>query len=263
MVPKYSLRDLDLETHLRDPTIKQRYVTTLFDLISRRYDRFTRVFSCGMDQRWKHELVSWLVSSVPSAGKVLDLASGTGDLALAAGALMPDGQVVGIDASRMMSMLARTRLSKEKHRCVDLSVGDIMKLPMRDGCANAVMIGYGLRNVPDYGAALEEIARVLRPGGRLLTLDFYRPRNRVWRRLFLSYLRITGNLIGWLWHSEPAAYGYIARSIEHFVSFQDFAGALQAHGFVVEVVRPKLWGGICLHVARKASGVRPQASAVL
>lgn len=253
MTPKNRLRDLDLEAHLRDPTIKQRYVTALFDLIARRYDRFTRIFSFGMDRDWKRKLIGWLGSSVRLDGTVMDLASGTGDLSFAAAELVATGRVVGVDASVTMCSLARARSVSPRGGRVHFTVGDIMQLPVRDGSADAVTIGYGLRNVPDHGAALDEIARVLVPGGRLLTLDFYRPRHPMWRAAFLSYLRAVGNAIGWLWHREPAAYGYIAHSIEHFVSYQDFAAALKEHGFVVEAVSAKLWGGICLHMARKPS----------
>jgi len=84
------------------------------------------------------------------------------------------------------------------------------------------------------------------------TLDFYRPRSALWRRVFLSYLSAAGNLVGWLWHREPVVYGYIARSIDHFVSWQEFSASLVAHGMRVERVRTKLLGGVALHFARRA-----------
>jgi demethylmenaquinone methyltransferase/2-methoxy-6-polyprenyl-1,4-benzoquinol methylase len=94
---------------------------------------------------------------------------------------------------------------------------------------------------------------VLKPGGVLATLDFYRPQSRWWRALFLAYLRAAGNWVGWLWHRQPVVYGYIAASIEHFVSWQRFSTALEAHGLRVEAERTKLLGGIALHVARKTT----------
>lgn len=247
-----TLRGLDLEDHLRNPAIRQRYVTTLFDLVAPRYDRFTRVFSFGMDRGWKRQLVAWLASFVPRDGIVLDLACGTGDLALAAAALVPDGRVTGVDGSVSMIKLARARSPQPRSGRIDLFVGDMVHVPVRDASVDAVTVGYGFRNIWDRGAALDEIGRALKPGGGLLTLDFYRPSHAVWRGLFLHYLRFAGNVVGWLWHREPVAYGYIAASIEHFMSHEAFSTALHERGFVVERVRPKLWGGICLHLARKA-----------
>jgi demethylmenaquinone methyltransferase/2-methoxy-6-polyprenyl-1,4-benzoquinol methylase len=112
-----------------------------------------------------------------------------------------------------------------------------------------VTAGYALRNVPDFRGALREIARVMRRGGRLLTLDFYRPENVVWRRAFLAYLSAAGNTVGWLWHREPVVYGYIAHSVNHFVSITDFNAALAETGFTVERVYRRLYGGIAVHHA--------------
>ena len=109
-----------------------------------------------------------------------------------------------------------------------------------------------MRNVPDYERVIADVARLLRPGGVLATLDFYRPESALWRTLFLQYLAVSGNCVGWLWHREPVAYGYIARSIDHFVSWQRFSRALETHGLRVEGVRTKLRGGVALHFARRA-----------
>jgi demethylmenaquinone methyltransferase/2-methoxy-6-polyprenyl-1,4-benzoquinol methylase len=125
------------------------------------------------------------------------------------------------------------------------------RLDLPAASVDVVTVGYGLRNVPDYRAALAEIARVLRPGGRLHTLDFYRPGSALWRVLFLGYLSVAGNAVGWLWHREPIVYGYIARSIDHFTSWRSFADAREVAGFAGEAVRRKLLGGVALHRARR------------
>jgi demethylmenaquinone methyltransferase/2-methoxy-6-polyprenyl-1,4-benzoquinol methylase len=108
-----------------------------------------------------------------------------------------------------------------------------------------------VRNVPDYARAIAEMARVSRPGATLVTLDFYRPRNAVWRKLLLTYLAAAGNAVGWLWYRDPVIYGYIAKSIDHFVSWQDFSALLESHGFAVSSVRRFLGGGIAVHVAHR------------
>jgi demethylmenaquinone methyltransferase/2-methoxy-6-polyprenyl-1,4-benzoquinol methylase len=224
----------------------------MFDIIAPRYDRFTRVFSFGMDRRWKAELVDWMEAVIRPDSRVLDLACGTGDLAFAAAERATRGSVQGIDASSRMIDLACERAAREAPlRNVEFRVGDMSALDVESASVDAVTAGYGLRNVPQYESAVREIARVLKPGGALTTLDFYRPESRVWRSLFLGYLKIAGNWVGWLWHREPVVYGYIAPSIDHFVSWQRFSATLEEHGLRVESVRLKLLGGVALHYARR------------
>jgi ubiquinone/menaquinone biosynthesis methyltransferase len=238
---------MSVERHLSDPSLKQQFVTPMFDLIAPRYDAFTRVFSFGMDARWKTELIDTLAPHLPtSGGTALDLACGTGDIALAVASRMPSGHVTGIDASPRMIELATARGNH-----VNFAVGDMMHLDVADASIDVVTAGYALRNVPDPRAAIAEIARVLVPGGRLYTLDFYRPASAWWRRLFLGYLSAAGNLVGWLWHDEPVVYGYIARSVDHFMTADAFSAALAEGGFAVDRVSRKLLGGIALHSARR------------
>jgi demethylmenaquinone methyltransferase/2-methoxy-6-polyprenyl-1,4-benzoquinol methylase len=227
-------------------------VTPMFDIIAPRYDRFTRVFSFGMDRHWKAELTRRLTETIGPTARVLDLACGTGDLAFAAAARAVDGQVLGLDASSEMIALARARAAREApRRNVEFRVADISALDVPASSVDAVTAGYALRNVPDYERCVGEIARVLRPGGTLLTLDFYRPQSALWRTLLLSYLSAAGNWVGWLWHREPVVYGYIAPSIDHFVSWQRFSATLERHGLRVEAVRTKLLGGVALHFATR------------
>jgi demethylmenaquinone methyltransferase/2-methoxy-6-polyprenyl-1,4-benzoquinol methylase len=249
--PEALLARLDLEEHLENPHIKQRFVTTMFDAVARTYDRFTRAFSYGMDRGWKRELVNILASKAPRDGFVVDLACGTGDLAFAAAAYVPDSRAVGVDVSRRMLAAADARRKAQDVTRVRFVTGDMLHIAARDQAADVVTVGYGIRNTPDFGAALDEIVRVLKPGGLLLTLDFYRPANPVWRALFLGYLRVAGSVFGLLWHRQAVVYGYIGPSIRHFISWQEMSAALEARGFVVEQVRRKLLGGICIHVAHK------------
>ena len=246
------LADLDLETHLADPALKQRFVTPMFDIIAPRYDRFTRVFSFDMDRRWKAELTAWMSRTLRPDAHVLDLACGTGDLAFAAARYAERGEILGVDASARMVDMARERAATEARGAhVRFAVGDLTALDVPTASVDAITAGYGLRNVPDYGRGVAEIARVLKPGGVVATLDFYRPRSAVWRQMFLAYLSVAGNVVGWLWHREPVVYGYIARSIDHFVSWQEFSATLASHRLAVEDVRTKLLGGVALHFARR------------
>lgn len=259
------LRDLDLDRHLADPAIKQQFVTPMFDLIAPSYDRFTRLFSYGMDAGWKRTLVAaasahanalanalasaHAVARAPAGVMTLDLACGTGDIAVALATAMPGATVRGVDASAEMIELAERRLAERPVAGVAFSVGDMGALDVADASVDVITAGYGYRNVPDHRAALREAVRVLKAGGALVTLDFYRPEFSVWRALFLWYLRTTGNIVGWLWHREPVAYGYIAPSINAFVSWRAFSRDLEAAGFVVVAVHRYLFGAVAIHVA--------------
>ncbi|HET7038474.1 MAG TPA: class I SAM-dependent methyltransferase [Gemmatimonadales bacterium] len=254
------LGSLDPESHLRDPARKQRYVTTLFDTVAPSYDRFTRWFSAGMDARWKRLLARWAVEGLGPGDLVADLACGTGDLLAAvrqAGG--PAVELVGLDPSRGMLARASDRVRAESVRRsggppVRLVRADMLALPLPAAGAAAVTVGYGFRNVPSLPRALDEARRVLRPAGRLVSLDFFLPDRGTWRRLFRWYLRRAGRLAGRWWHGEPEAYGYIDRSLEGWLTPARFATALGRAGFTVERVARRLGGGICLHQARKTEG---------
>lgn len=250
-----TLRGLDVEAHLRDPALKQRFVTPLFDIVAPRYDSFTRLFSFGMDAGWKRTLLEAVGDVAPPRATVLDVACGTGDLAFGVAAMLVDARVTGIDPSERMVAAAERR--RDGRAGLVFRVGDMMHLDLPDSSVDVVTAGYGLRNAPDHRKALAELARVLRPGGRLLTLDFYRPTRPIWRRIFLGWLAATGSAIGWLWHREPVVYGYIARSIEGWESVDGFSDALEDAGLEVETVRTFLRGGVAIHVARRRMTRRP------
>ncbi|HEX9729349.1 MAG TPA: ubiquinone/menaquinone biosynthesis methyltransferase [Gemmatimonadales bacterium] len=256
MAARVDLHDLDVDRHLHDPNLKQRYVTTLFDTIAPKYDRFTHWFSFGLDRGWKRELTGFVRDVVPRGGLVLDLACGTGDLTSGVldgpvGGSVGAPRLVGLDPSGEMLTRARARLNTPRTGVVRLLRGDMMSIPLADGSADVVMVGYGLRNVPDYRVALREITRVLKPGGWLISLDFFLPRRPMWRRVFLTYLRVAGRFYGWWFHREPAAYGYIAESIAGWVMQGEFDETLLGAGFGTLVTRSRLGGGVCIHAGSR------------
>lgn len=250
------LGDHDPEQDLRNPDTKQRYVAMVFDLIAPTYDRFTRWFSFGMDRRWKHEVLECVRANAPPGAVIVDVACGTGDLSHGIAAQGRSGIVIGVDPSSHMLERARQRIQPAT-RLTRWCRGDVMRLPTADRSIDLVTAGYGFRNAPDLRAALAEIARVLKPGGCLVSLDFYQPELSIWQKVYVRYLHAAGNVYGWLWHREPAAYGYIAQSVRHFVTIPKFSEILEQSGFVVELVRPKLHGGIAIHVARRKCNSLP------
>ena len=239
------LRDFNLEQDLATPAGKRRYVRTLFDTVERSYDGFTRLFSVGMDGVWKKRMVTLLAEHGLARGLVLDLATGTGDLIDRLETRIPTVEIVGVDLSRGMLRRA-SRRGRRRNAAADMTA-----LPYATGSMAAITAGYAFRNSPDTTAALTEAQRVLAPRGLLVTLDFYLPDSAAWRRMFLSYLRVTGQLIGRIAHGVPEAYGYIAASLERWMTADDFSFSLERSGFQVEDMLLRLGGGIAIHLARK------------
>jgi ubiquinone/menaquinone biosynthesis methyltransferase len=236
---------LTLRASLSTPVGKRRYVRRLFATIADRYDFITRFLSYGQDRRWKERLVQ-LAAPTPH-DRVLDLACGTGDILFGAARSAKEG--VGLDVTHRMLQLAKAREApggRLKWVC-----GDMTALPLRGRAFDIVTTGYGLRNVPDLGAAVAEIQRVLVPGGRLLSLDFNRPENAVVRVVYLTYLTVVGSALGFVLHRDPDTYRYIPESIRNYPGAYGVAGLLEQHGFRdVRVIRV-LGGLMAIHVAHK------------
>jgi demethylmenaquinone methyltransferase/2-methoxy-6-polyprenyl-1,4-benzoquinol methylase len=215
----------------------------MFHQIAPRYDFFTRAFSFGMDTRWKRILMQ--EACLPDTPLVLDLASGTGDFSLLVRGQYPGARPVATDLTERMLVLAR-------ERSVDLAVcSDACLLPFPDGVFDCVCIGYGLRNFPDLGKALAEIARVTRKGGLFASLDFFLPASAFLRFLFLGHLYVQGTIFGLLLHRRARTYTYIPDSISTFISIDEFSRRLRAFGYSRVSQRRFLMGGIGLHWAAR------------
>lgn len=240
------------------PESKRQYVRKLFATIADRYDLITAVLSYGQDAKWKKKLVA--IADVKKGERALDLAAGTGDIAFAVAAR--GAQTIGLDITHRMLQLARLRAARATARQasiprVEFITGDMISLPFQTAMFDLVTTGYGLRNVPDLAAAIDEIARVLRPGGRLLSLDFNKPDNAIVRAAYLSYLTAVGATLGWILHRDPDTYRYIPASIRRYAGARGVAEMLASRGFDRVTVIPLLFGLMSLHVAR----LREDASA--
>ena len=251
--PLARFRAQNLDAAMADASRKQDVVTPMFDVIAPRYDAFTRLFSFGMDAVWKEELVDRVTARATGATRALDVACGTGDLGFALASRVSSLHVTGVDPSAEMLAIANRRTTSQGDSRVTFHLGDFAALPAERASIDVLTAGYGFRNVPNLDAAVRECARVIRPGGTLASLDFFLPTNAIWRALFLWYLRTAGNIVGWWWHRTPAIYGYIARSIETFVTAEQFTALLQNHGFRVIETRRMLLGGTALHIAVRES----------
>jgi demethylmenaquinone methyltransferase/2-methoxy-6-polyprenyl-1,4-benzoquinol methylase len=244
-----------LRSAIATPAGKQRYVRRLFATIADRYDFITRFLSYGQDARWKRRAMA--LADVTPADRVLDLACGTGDLLFEAASGCRRG--VGLDVTLRMLQLARQRADRippgPAHAPVQAPAfiaGDMMALPFRDASFDVVTTGYGLRNVPDLAIAIAEIARVLRPGGRLVSLDFNRPANPIVRAAYLAYLTVVGSALGLALHGDPDTYRYIPESIRNYPGAQAVADMLRARGFSDVRVVNVLGGLMAMHAGNRS-----------
>ena len=195
------------------------------------------LFRSGLHRHWKHRLVE--LAGHP--GSVLDLCCGTGDIALRF-----TGHVVGADFTHEMLQVARTR---SPH--ITWTRADALQLPFADASFDVVTVGYGLRNLADLGQGLREVYRVLRPGGKLLALDFGKPVNPLLRRLFFAHLRFHLPLMGRWSCGDPEAYSYILDSLEAYPAQRGVLELMQATGFRDCGIEEFLGGTMAINFGRK------------
>jgi len=235
---------MSLRSTISTPSGKQRYVRRTFATIADRYDLITVVLSYGLDRRWKDRLVQ--LAGIGRDDRVLDLACGTGDILFRAASQAR--VAVGLDVTFRMLQLA---VAKADRPHASVVTGDMMALPFPSAGFTVVTTGYGLRNVPDIDQAIDEIARVLAPGGRLLSLDFDRPTRPLLRAAYLLYLTVVGSVLGLVLHRDPNTYRYIPESIRNYPGASGVARRLEARGFSDVRVIPLLGGLMAMHLAIK------------
>ena len=213
-------------------------VNQLFRTIARRYDVLNDLMSAGLHRLWKRRLVK--LAGQPR--DVLDLCCGTGDIALR----LP-GRVIGADFTAEMLQVAQTRRAS----AVGWVRADALQLPFPADAFDVVTVGYGLRNLADLPRGLREIHRVLRPGGRLLTLDFGKPESVVLRRLYFAYLRTTVPVLGKLFCGDWETHAYILTSLEHYPAQRGVRSLMADAGFTECGFEEFLGGTMAINFGRK------------
>jgi ubiquinone/menaquinone biosynthesis methyltransferase len=234
----------ELGTALATPDAKARYVRRLFDTIADRYDLITVLLSFGLDRSWKVRLAD--LADVQRGARALDLACGTGDITFELA--RRGAHATGLDLThRMLALGRRKPAASLTSRFVQ---GDMMALPFPAASFDVVTTGYGIRNVPRIEPAIGEIARVLRPGGLFLSLDFDRPGNAIVRGIYLGYLHVIGSALGWVLHRDPDTYRYIPASLARYPGATRVSAMLDNAGFHQSRVLPILGGLMAINVAR-------------
>jgi demethylmenaquinone methyltransferase / 2-methoxy-6-polyprenyl-1,4-benzoquinol methylase len=198
-------------------------VNDLFARIARRYDLINDLQSFGLHRIWKRRVVQ--LAKIKSGDRALDLCCGTGDISFA---LAKNGaEVTGLDFSPQMLEVAKIRSQKSEVRSQNKNLtsdfrlptfcqGDAQTIPFPENSFDAVTVGYGLRNLTNWERGLEEMHRVAKPGGRLVVLDFGKPPNFLWRKIYFAHLKCSVPLIGLLFCGNAQAYAYILESLKNY-----------------------------------------------
>jgi demethylmenaquinone methyltransferase/2-methoxy-6-polyprenyl-1,4-benzoquinol methylase len=237
---------------LHSPDKTPSRIAGMFDSIAPRYDLLNRVLSVGLDQRWRRRGVEAL--QLRSSARVLDLCTGTADLALAVAARHHDASVVGVDFSGAMLRFGREKVRRAGlGRSIRLIRGDATRIPLADAIVDGATIGFGIRNVAEPDRALAELARVLRAGARLSILEFGQPRIPGVRTLYAWYFRYLLPAIGRRVSHHQSAYSYLPASVGAFPPPAEFARSIERHGFTDVRAVPLTFGIVYLYVARRGA----------
>lgn len=224
----------------------------MFDRIASRYDLMNRIISLGIDQRWRRRTVDAL--ELRPGARVLDLATGTGDLALMIARRHPEVTVIGVDPSAGMLAVGERKVAAAGLGArVSLRLGDAERLDVDDASMDGVSMAFGIRNVPDRPRALGEMARVLRPGGRAAILELSEPGPGLLGAMARAHVHhvvpTLGALLSGAWE-----YRYLQRSIAAFPPAEEFAATMRASGLRVERAEPMTFGVVHLYVAVRDAG---------
>jgi demethylmenaquinone methyltransferase/2-methoxy-6-polyprenyl-1,4-benzoquinol methylase len=205
-------------------------VRSMFDRIAPRYDLLNRVLSAGTDVRWRRRAVDFL--ELPPPLRLLDLCSGTADLLIEGVARHPASCGLGVDLAQGMLERGACKLGRRGlARRAWLAAGDAERLPVRAGCYDAALVGFGIRNVANPSRALAEVHRALRPGGRFVVLEFSMPEGLI-GRLYRGYFKALLPWIGGLVSGDRTAYAYLPASVASFPKPEEFLALMGAVGFV-------------------------------
>ena len=224
-------------------TTQPARVRKMFGCIARRYDLANHLLSCGIDFYWRRRAAEIVAGW--RQRRIADLATGTGDLALALQKKMPDAEIVGVDFLPEMLDLARRKGVRQ------IVLADAMNLPFGDASFDCVTIGFGLRNLENSAAALVEMSRVLKTNGHLLVLEFSVPTTPILRAIYRFYLHRCLPLFGSFLTGTKTAYDYLGDSIEEFPSGGAMCELMAENGFTHQTFEPLTGGIVTIYTAEK------------
>ena len=228
---------------------KKEQVAQMFDTISTNYDDLNRVISFGIDIKWRKKVVEIIGKTNPK--QILDIATGTGDLAIMMAGLNPD-RVVGLDISSGMLEVGKEKIGKQHlSDTIDMIVGDSENMPFDDNTFDAITVSFGVRNFANLDKGLTEIRRVLKPGGTLVILETSVPTKFPYKQGYRFHTAVILPIIGKLFSKDKVAYSYLSESANSFPFGEKFNNILLKNGFTTAVDKPVTFGVASIYIATK------------
>ncbi|THD67329.1 bifunctional demethylmenaquinone methyltransferase/2-methoxy-6-polyprenyl-1,4-benzoquinol methylase UbiE [Robertkochia marina] len=229
---------------------KKEQVTKMFDNISGNYDGLNRVISFGIDVKWRKKVVATVAGTSPKM--VLDIATGTGDLAIQIAEKIPGAKVTGLDISPGMLEVGKEKVSaKNLENRIDMVIGDSEALPFDDNTFDAITVAFGVRNFENLEKGLSEINRVLKPGGIFMVLETSVPVKFPYKQGYKLYAKTLLPLIGRIFSKDRSAYAYLSESASVFPFGEAFNNILRKTGFINVSDSPQTFGVATIYKASK------------
>lgn len=224
------MKEKSVVTPYNDAEAKKAQVERMFDNIAPKYDLLNRVLSLGIDVQWRKKALNYLRDLAPQS--LLDVATGTADVAIMAARRLGPKQIIGIDIANQMLDIGRDKIGKAGLQdTISLETGDSENLRFADNSFDAVTVAFGVRNFENLEKGLAEMLRVLRPGGRVVILEFSKPGIFPIKQLYNSYFKYVLPLIGRLTSRDMRAYTYLFESVQAFPEGKDFLNILSKTGY--------------------------------
>jgi demethylmenaquinone methyltransferase/2-methoxy-6-polyprenyl-1,4-benzoquinol methylase len=228
---------------------KKEQVAQMFDNISENYDGLNRVISLGIDVKWRKKVVKIVGENNPK--QILDIATGTGDLALMMASLNPE-RIVGLDISSGMLEVGKRKIEKAKlSNKIEMIVGDSEEMPFKDNTFDAITVSFGVRNFANLDKGIKEIARVLKPDGVLVILETSNPTKFPFKQGYKLYTNLFLPIVGKLFSKDKVAYSYLSESANSFPFGEAFNNILQKNGFNNTEHTPVTFGVATIYIASK------------
>lgn len=221
----------------------------MFDNIAPKYDLLNHILSLGIDRHWRKKLINKINPSIPSP-QILDIASGTADLAISTKKKLPHALITGSDISQKMIDIAKTKTAK-LNLDIKFLTADAENLPFPNNHFNATICSFGARNFENLQAGINEMYRVLKPQSQLLILEFSIPKNSLFAKLFKFYFHKILPIIGGWISGDKNAYTYLPLSVDKFPSGQNFLNHLTSAGFIEPQAQPLTFGVATIYSAIK------------
>ena len=229
---------------------KKKQVAEMFDSIAFRYDFLNRFLSFGIDVWWRKKAILQLKEIKPKT--VLDVATGTADVAIMTYKLLKPEKITGIDISDGMLQLGRGKIEKlglQPH--IQLQMGDSETINYPANSFDAITVAFGVRNFENLEKGLSEMYRVLKPGGKLVVLEFSRPKQRMFKSICNWYMHSLTPGIGKMFSKNKDAYQYLSKSVQAFPEREQFTGIMQAAGYTQTYFKPLSLGICCIYCGSK------------